>query len=80
MKLNPSLTAANTKWAVSKSTLVIMLDKPKPKLPKQKGIHPDVQRVSANRQTSFSGRGMYGKNGLFQGTLPTSSEDPLFFS
>ena len=44
-------------YAVSKSVLVLH-EKLKPKLSKRKGIDPaNVQRETANRQRSFSGRG-----------------------
>ena len=55
-------------WAMSKSVHCCLNDRPKPNLPKRKGIHPLRCSVWVCWSANVAS------------TLPTSSEDPLFFS
>ena len=51
-------------------------DRPKPNLPKLTKIHLDVQRESANRKTSFSGREKVLKKMPFSGHIANKFRRP----
>ena len=68
-------------WAMSKFVIAVKHDKPKSNLPKQKGIYPSQCSVKVGQLANVLFRkGNVWKKFLFQGTLPTNSEGPLFSS
>ena len=66
-------------WDVSRSVIAFEHDRPKPNLPKRRGIYriPMFSKGLLIGKHPFQDGAMPGKNCPFQDTLPTSSENTI---